>query len=90
MVSAIPMDLIPHFMNRVWGRTHDGGIVALVRRFVEKGETFYVPQFHPPSQISVSGRHPTEHDAQQEADRILAAHGHSCTVKCSRWAPFSN
>ena len=77
-------------MTRMWGRTHHDGTVALVMRFVESGHTFYVPQFPPPSRISVSGRHLTEQDAQQEADQIVATHGHSCTVNCSRWAPFSH
>ena len=75
-------------MTRVWGRTHDDGTVALVMRFVKNGETFYTVQFHPPSQISGAGRHQTEQGAQQEADRIVAAKGHSCTVNCSRWTPF--
>ena len=40
-------------MTRMWGRTHDDGTVALVMRFVQNGQTFYVPQFPPPSRISV-------------------------------------
>ena len=74
-------------MTRMWGRTHDDGTVALVMRFIENGHTFYVPKF---PRISVSGRHPTEQGAQQEADRIVATNGHSCTANCSRWTPFSN
>ena len=77
-------------MTRMWGRTHDDGIVALVMRFVENGQTFYTVQFHPPSHIGLTGHHPTERGAQEAADRIVAAKGHSCTVNCSRWTPFSH
>ena len=76
-------------MHITSGRLHSNGQANRICRFEDLGANYFMAELGPLRHPYTVGRHPTEAEAQAEADQIMSDGGHACSGECTPWEPVS-